>query len=73
MAPKAIISWAFVSVTEHHGGDKLLTRVAVLQRVRIIVMYFLVRVNCINYIHQAAERIGLARLEPGDEKASRAL
>lgn len=109
MVPRAAITWAFVSVTEYHGGDKRLTRVALLQRIskrgvlwmiagsialyflitratiwfgfhsevmilvlmlsQIFAMYFMGRVNCINLIHQAAERIGLKRLEKDDEDA----
>ena len=30
--PRAIVSWAFVSVTEYHGGRRQLTRVALIQR-----------------------------------------
>ncbi len=106
LAPEAMISWAFISVTEYHGGGRQLTRVALLQRIRkraaavlvagccalyflitkaalwfgfhsevmllilmislIIAMHFLARVDCINLIHQAAERIGLKRVENED-------
>ena len=111
LVPEALISWAFVSMTEYHGGGRQLTRVAILQRIRkraavvllagccalylfitkatlwfgfhsevmilvlmifqIITMHFLARGHSINLVHQAAERIGLKRLEKNDEDAWR--
>ena len=35
LSPNAIVSWAFLSVTEYHGGDRMLTRVAVMQRINV--------------------------------------
>ena len=34
MRPSAILSWAFLTVTEYHGGNRTLTRVAVVSRIR---------------------------------------
>ena len=34
MRPSAILSWAFLTVTEYHGGSRTLTRVAVVSRIR---------------------------------------
>lgn len=33
MNPGALVTWAFLTVSEHHGAGRLLTRVAVLERV----------------------------------------
>ncbi len=111
MMPGAVITWAFLSVSEYHGDTRLLTRVAVLLRISkwgvllacsglvalyvmltraglwfgvrgevtflillvslVAALHFLARVNSINLVHQAAERIGLKRLEKEDEETWR--
>lgn len=109
MMPESIVTWAFLSVTEYHGGQRQLTRVALLQRFskagllimiaglatlyvaltritlwfgfhsewmlvviilfQVFMMHFMARINGINLIHLAAERICLKRLEKNDEEA----
>lgn len=106
--PNAILSWAFLTVTEYHGGTRQLTRVAVVPRFNkmkllwlacvMISLAFLIMlgntlwrlnlpvemfwggalasallfftwplVGCINLTQQAAGRVGLKRIEKGDE------
>ena len=110
LSPNGIVSLAFLSVTEYHGGDRLLTRVAVVQRINAAKMVLLLGVmtglafavanaaahwhapqyawafgagalaallffltwpvvGCINLVHQAAERIGLKRLNADEMNA----
>ncbi|MBX7207579.1 MAG: glycosyltransferase [Verrucomicrobiaceae bacterium] len=103
MLPGAIITWAFISVSEYHGDGRQLIRMAVLQRINkrgvlwlfaalamlyilvarasvhfgfhgeamfstlviflIVALHVFARVNAVNLVQQAAERIRLTRLE----------